>query len=103
MGMDEYKKLVYVQDVKVGNASPFNVAQVKRYIDAGDDSHSFMLDIARGLNYFSIVEEEHSYVFLTEVFNPSDVLAISPEMTQAKRDEIRGLLERGTFKVILRE
>ena len=43
------------------------------------------------------------WVFLTEVLDPDEYRAIGKEMTDAKKQEIRNLLERGTFKVILKE
>ncbi len=38
----ESKKLVYVRDVKVGNARPFNMAQVKPYYPPEDIAHAFV-------------------------------------------------------------
>lgn len=76
MGMEVDKKLVYVQDVKVGNARLFNVAQVKWYIYSDDISHYFILDIARELNNLSSVEEQKSDMLLTEILSLSDTCAI---------------------------
>ena len=47
--------------------------------------------------------EDDVNVFMAEVINENDPRSSFPQMTEAKRQEIRGLLERGAFKVILRE
>lgn len=48
------KKLVYVQDTKVGSARPFNITQVKRYHKPLDIARSLFSDIQRGLAYISL-------------------------------------------------
>ena len=103
LGMDAGKKIVYIQDVKVGAARPFNVAQVKRYIVPMDVAHSFFADFHHGLSHFASPGDEDDCVHLTEVIHSKDPRATSRDMSQAKRDEIRGFLDRGTFSVILRE
>lgn len=103
LGMNAEKKLVYIQDAKVGAARPFSVTQVKRYILPVDVAHSFFQDIGRGLQYFTSPADDDNSVFLTEVLDPTDPRTSSIQMTTAKRAEIRGLLERGTFRIILRE
>jgi hypothetical protein len=40
-------------------------------------------------------------MYITEVTQHDDVRANDPKMTEAKRKEIRGLLERGIFKIIM--
>lgn len=40
---------------------------------------------------------------MTEINPVKDQRAYIPEMDRAKRDEIRNLMKRGTFKVILKE
>lgn len=55
------------------------------------------------LSYFATAEEDDCAVHLTEIISIKDPRARSREMTQAKKDEIRGLLDRGTFSVLLRE
>eukprot|EP00171_Calliarthron_tuberculosum_P003694 IDg3694t1 len=99
----DQKKIVYVQDVKVGNARPFNVAQVKRYLPPSETAHTFFQDIHRGLQYFASEKVKCDDLYLTEILDPSDSRATSSQMSEAKRAEIRGLLERGTFKVIFRK
>ena len=68
-----------------------------------DVAHSFFADLHRGLSHFSSPGDDDDCVHLTEVIHPNDPRATSSDMSQAKRDEIRGLLDRGTFSVILRE
>ena len=101
--MDASKKLVYIQDVKVGAARPFNVAHVKRYIVPMDVAHSFFADLHHGLSHFASPDDDDDCIHLTEAIHSKDPRATSRDMPQAKRDEIRGLLDRGTFSVILRE
>lgn len=103
LGMDSDKKLVYVRDAKIGAARPFNVAQVKRYIMPQDIAQSLFTACHHGLSYFASPHEDDNSTHLTEIIAPRDPRADSPGMTQAKKNEIRGLLERGTFRVILRE
>ena len=40
---------------------------------------------------------------MTEIIDPKDPRATLPEMTAAMKKEIKNLLDRGTFKVILKE
>ena len=101
MATDERKKLAYVQDVKIGAARPFNVVQVKPYYAADTLAHSFMLDLGQSLRQFGSPQEQE--FFLTEIIENSDPRANSKEMENAKAKEIRNLLSRGTFKVILKE
>ena len=39
---------------------------------------------------------------VTDVISPNDPRADDPKMMTAKRKEVQGLLERGTFNVLLR-
>lgn len=96
-------KLVYILDVKVGAARPFNIAHVKRYIVPVDVARSFFADLYRGLSHFSSRNDDDGYVHLTKVIHPNDPLATSSNISLAKGDEVRGLLNRWTFSVILRE
>eukprot|EP00171_Calliarthron_tuberculosum_P004009 IDg4009t1 len=95
------KKLVYVQDVTIGNARLFNVVQVKRYHKPKVIAHSLFAGIERSMRQFESPSDD--YVFLTEIIQSSDPRAQSSEMSAAVRTEVQGLLRRGTFKVILRE
>ena len=103
LATDEEKKLVYVKDVKIGAARPFNVSQVKRYLTPDMVAHCFMSDLGDNLRKFGTSANDDSEVYLTEILNPNDPRSDSIEMGEAKKAEIRSLLERGTFKVILRE
>ena len=101
--MDFSKKLVYVQDIKVSAACPLRVVQVKRYIVPVDVAHSFFADLHHGLSHFSSPDDAHDYVHITEVIHPMDRRATSTDISKAKHDAIRGLLERGTFSFVLLE
>ena len=119
METDESRKLVFVQDEKVGAARPVNVAQVKRHLTADSVeatsvnlSHSFMMELGESLSKFSTASAVSSEtdagggttdVHLTEIIPLGDPRTYFAEMTAAKKAEIRILLERKTFKVILKE
>lgn len=60
-------------------------------------------DIHHVLSYLASTGEDESTVLLTEIINAKDPRANSREMSQVKKDENRGLLDRGTFRIILRE
>ena len=40
---------------------------------------------------------------MTEILHPTDPRAQCPEMTKAKKEEIRNLLRRNKFKIILKK
>ena len=102
LSIDASKKIVYVQDVTIGAACPFNVAQDKRYISPAIVAHSLFSDVCHAFTHFSSPDEDDYSVQLTEVIDPRDPRASSVKMSQAKRDEIKGLLQRGTFSIIPR-
>ena len=101
VAVDDLKKLVFVQDVRIGQARPFTIAQVKRYHQPEQLSTNFMSDVRNCIRYFGSPEDEE--VYRTEIISRSDPRANSREMESARRQEIKNLLERGTFKVILKE
>eukprot|EP00737_Agarophyton_chilense_P000247 gb/GEZJ01000282.1/.p1 GENE.gb/GEZJ01000282.1/~~gb/GEZJ01000282.1/.p1 ORF type:complete len:768 (+),score=79.54 gb/GEZJ01000282.1/:1785-4088(+) len=94
------KKIVYIQDVKIGNAKPFNVAQVKPYLAPEMVAHSFMQKMHN--TFVSYGNPSDCNVYMTEILNEKDPRAHSQKMSEAKKSEIRNL-QRGTFKDILRE
>jgi len=94
---DADRKLVYIQDSKIGAPRPFNVVQVKRYITPEVLAHSFFTDIGEGLSSFSSPPDDN-FMYPTEILHPRDPRANGPEMGAAVRKEIKGLLDRGTFK-----
>ena len=99
--VDYSAKIVHVKDTRDGLPRPYNIAQVKPYLSEVKVSNSFMVDIQKGLGSDS-THEPHD-VHLTEVLKPNDPRASSFRMMKAKGEEIKGLLDRGTFKVVLRE
>ena len=99
--VDEEKKQVFIQDSRVGQSRPFNIAQVKRYHQPEQLAETFMADLRNSLQYFQSPEDDD--VYLTEIIPNRDERATSVEMREAKLQEIKNLLNRGTFKVILRE
>ena len=99
--VDQPKKLVFVKDSEEGDLRPFNVTQVKPYRTPEQTNHAFMTEILHSVSTFSSPKDED--MCLTEVRPPGDPRCSSKEKTSAKKAEIRNLLKRGTFKVILRE
>lgn len=100
LATDDQKKLMYIQDAKIGAARPFGAGQVKPYLDPESAAHSFMSALKDSSLHFGWPEND---IFLTEYINAKDPRATSRAMTDAKKAEIRNLLKRGTFKVILKE
>lgn len=77
LATDESKKLVYVQDAKIGAARPFNAVQVKRYLTPETTSvnlaHSFMMDLGGALSKFgtgNVDTKTTSDVLMTEIIIP---------------------------------
>ncbi len=52
--MNADKKLVYVQDAKVGAARPFNIAQIRRYFIPTSVVQALFADIHNGLAFFAV-------------------------------------------------
>ena len=101
VAVDEEKAQVFVQDIRIGQARQFNIVQVKRYHQPEKLSTTFMSDVRECGRYFGSPEDEE--VYLTEIISKGDNSANLKEMTIAKRQEIKNLLERGTFKDIPKE
>ena len=92
---------IALQDTRDGLQRPYNIAQVKPYLSEVEVSNAFLVDIQKGLGSYST--HEPNDVHLTEVLKPNYPRASSFRMTKAKGAEIMGLLDRRTFKVVLRE
>ena len=59
-----------------------------------------MTESLNPLRAYGTSEDE---IYLTEMISDKDPRASCPEMTAAKKAEIRNLLERGTFKVVIKK
>ena len=110
LATDESRKLVNVRDAKIGAARPFKAVQAKRYFTSETTSvnlaHSFLMDVGGALGKFGTIPVEAETTtggHLTEIITRGDPRAYTPEMPAAKKADIKNLLERGTFKVILKE
>ena len=93
-------KLVHIRYGKDDEIKPFNLAQVRRYYTPEITAFSFLDDVNNRQSYFRNPITEF---YATEVINRGDPRAMDPKMTEAVKKEVKGLFERGTFKVILRE
>lgn len=97
---DADKKLDYVHCDKDTASKPFGTVQIKRYFTSEITAYSFLTDVndRQGIlpraNYGKL-----SYRSIN-TFRP---LARHPRMEEAVNKEVRGLFERDTFKVLLRE
>lgn len=103
LDMDADKNLAYVQDVKVGNARPMHVAQVLRYYEHEQIGYSMFLDIERVLRYFSNRQASDDSFYLMEIVDSSGPRLSFQKMSYAKKAELKGLLDWGTFSIILPE
>ena len=103
LAADETQKIVFVQDVRIGAARPFNIAQVKHYNTPETLANSFFAALEKGLSWYSSANADAEDIYLTEVLNRDDPRGHSKQMEEAKREEIKNLLDRGTFKIILTE
>lgn len=107
-------KLVYVQDVEIGIAKTFNVVQVKRYLRPETLSRSLFADCHRAFSHFASPAEDEIDLHLPEIIEldaPASVMETSDLILLCLRHFLacgsrvttrRGLLDRGTFSVILR-
>lgn len=102
-GVDQERKLVYVQDTEEGEPNAFGFAQVKKYLRPQAASEAFFIDLDNALVHFKSIfedDDEEDEIFLTEVLKQGDPRCNNKEMLEAKKKEIEGLFKRGTFKVI---
>ena len=97
---DEERKLGFVRDVKIGAARPFNVATVKHYLTPEVLAHSFLTEPLDPLRAYGNSEDE---IYPTDIISDKDPRASCHEMTAAKKAEIRDLLERGPFEVVIKK
>ena len=101
LSVGDSKKLLHVQDFKVGAARPFNILQVKRYFKPENIAHFFMMGLQCRFQIFGSPLENS--LLLTELIEDDDSRANSQEMAKAERNEMKNLLERGSFKIFLRK
>ena len=78
---DGRSKTVYVHIDRKGVAKPFSISRIKR-------AAQYLQPDKHGVNW-------------TEVLHPSDPRSQSPEMDEAKRNELVSLLKKGTFRLVV--
>ena len=100
-GTEPERKFVYVQEVKVGPARPFNVTQVKHYREPEQINYTLFEEPRGSLADFRSPPD--CEILLTEILKPKDPRSSTPAMSKAKKKEIANFLKRSTFKVVLRE
>ena len=72
LAMDATKKHVYIQDLTIGAAHLFNVAQVERYISPSVVAHSLFSDVCRAFTHLTSLDEDEYSVHLTEIIDRRD-------------------------------
>ena len=77
-------------------------AQVKPFLDAEPAASHIMSTVAPAIRKYAS-EPTPDDCYVTEVIHENDPRSHTPEMEAAKMREVRDLLKRGTFKVILKE
>jgi Reverse transcriptase (RNA-dependent DNA polymerase) len=82
-----------------GEVKPFSCTQVKPFRQIYDPQTKATEVFTR---MFSSIAAGIHQTFVTEVIRPSDTRSFDTKMKAAKQKQIRGLLERGTFKIVLR-
>ena len=96
--LDREKKLVFLQESKIGAARPFSQGMVKPYLSPDDASHVLFQQLGHSLS-----SRYSHHTLLTDSLKRGDPRCLSPQMSNAKCTEIHQLIRRGTFKVILKE
>lgn len=94
------KKLVYVRDSTIGPARPFHVAQVKPYFTPQFLSDAYMTEVNKSLNDFRSPPSEDN-ILLTEILSPFYDRSLPTGMNESKKEDVRNLMKRGTFKDLL--
>lgn len=74
---------------------------MKPYFQPETLAHTLQTDVSTGLKSFKSPSED--FTLAVEALDPIDDRARGPEMNEVKKAEICAFLERGTFKVLLRE
>lgn len=100
--MDRNSKLVHIFDKSDTKPRPFSITQIKHYISPSTLSKQLFTNVKIPLTQFSTPSFE-SDVFMTEIILQKDERSKTPEMLKARADEIKNLIKRKTFKVILKE
>ena len=77
------------------------MVQVKPFLSPETASNNYFKTLHSSLRKFSSAERDLS-INITETINKDDPRVNSPQMRQAVLDEVKDLLRRGTFKVILK-
>ena len=99
---DAQAKIVLVQKDENSHHERYNLVQVKPFLSPEPASRNYFTTIHSSLRKFSSAERDLS-INITEIIIKDDPRANSPQMRQAVLDEVKDLLKRSTFKVILQE
>ena len=83
-----------------GEVKPYGLVHVRRYFLPEQIASSFMVQLNDCLTYF---RESENDTYAIEILTSKDPCCHSAEMSEAKKKEIKGLLERTISKIIRRE
>ena len=99
---DEQSHIVLVQKNADYPLERYNTTQVKPFLRPPAAFCHFLNSIHHAISEFT---NERRYIdsFMTEVIKDNEPQAKSPEMIRIISSEVRDLLKRGTFKVLLQE
>lgn len=107
--VEPLRKLVHVRDDKEVSVTPFNIFQFKKYVEPEMLSKTFIVELDTYLRKLPMSRNQpptngvYDASFLTEMISLQDPRAKSPEMKAAIAKKVKGLMDTGTFKVILQE
>lgn len=97
-------KIVIVRETQIGNSRTFCITLVKRYHPLDELDLKFFSNLHKGLKRFiSDNYYDQLRLYFIWIFNLSDPSDSCKDISEAKRKEVRGLLERDYFKIIMEE
>lgn len=98
--VDNYAKPVYLLLAPESDLSSFSFSQVKPYVTASEVSYTHLCELLNGIASY---RSDAGDSYMTKIQSSRSPRAHEPRMTTAKKAKLRELLERGTFKGILKE
>lgn len=103
--VDEERKLATIE-LPNGTNFPFNFIQLKPYLRPAQELQQFFAKLRDCLDKFTTtpaVEADSTPIFSTEVLSSNDPRSKGPRMTDEVKTEVKELIDRKTFKTILKE
>lgn len=85
-GIDVSKKIVYVQDERIGAAKPFGIAEFNRYYEPATLASTLFSERRSAFHTLSTSKDDEDY--LTEIIDGNDPRASLKEMNEAKKKKL---------------